>query len=172
MERCRFSILRLAEFYPDAQEEIPINAPSPRGNPIQINVFVDASHANKNSLVAHTQASSYMPIAHPSSGIQNLRKLLRLQPLVPNSWLYALLPNLSKVYVTNYECLVFRWTDPQMFWLIMTPWLRTPPYRHPHYKRNIMQSVIILFVNQLQLRSSGLLIYPPVKTRPTCLLKF
>jgi hypothetical protein len=34
------------EFYPDVQEEIPINAPSPRGNPIQINVFVDASHAN------------------------------------------------------------------------------------------------------------------------------
>jgi hypothetical protein len=43
------------EFYPNAQEEIPTNAPSPRGNPIQINVFVDASHAsNKLTRRSHT----------------------------------------------------------------------------------------------------------------------
>ena len=32
--------------YPDAQEEIPPNAPPPRGRSVQINCFVDASHAD------------------------------------------------------------------------------------------------------------------------------
>jgi hypothetical protein len=33
------------DFYQDAHEDIPENAPSPRGMPIHINVFVDANHA-------------------------------------------------------------------------------------------------------------------------------
>ena len=32
--------------YPDAREEIPPNAPPPRGKSVQINCFVDASHAD------------------------------------------------------------------------------------------------------------------------------
>ena len=35
----------LKEFYPDAEEAIPTNAPGPRGRPVQINCFVDADHA-------------------------------------------------------------------------------------------------------------------------------
>ena len=35
----------MKEMYPDAQEEIPVNAPPPRGKPIQINCFVDSDHA-------------------------------------------------------------------------------------------------------------------------------
>jgi hypothetical protein len=34
------------DFYPDAYEPIPPNAPEPRGKAIQINLFYDASHAN------------------------------------------------------------------------------------------------------------------------------
>ena len=37
-----------AEFYPDAVtngEGIPPNAPAPRGNPVQLTMFCDASHA-------------------------------------------------------------------------------------------------------------------------------
>jgi hypothetical protein len=40
--------LRAAEmkdFYPDAKETLPPNAPSPRGLPVQINTFVDADYA-------------------------------------------------------------------------------------------------------------------------------
>jgi hypothetical protein len=33
------------EFYGDAVEAIPPNAPPPRGNPVQLNIFVDADHA-------------------------------------------------------------------------------------------------------------------------------
>jgi len=33
------------EFYGDVQEAIPPNAPEPRGNSVQMNVFVDANHA-------------------------------------------------------------------------------------------------------------------------------
>jgi hypothetical protein len=33
------------EFYPDAGEVIPGNAPEPRGQPIQLNMFCDAAHA-------------------------------------------------------------------------------------------------------------------------------
>jgi hypothetical protein len=32
--------------YPEAQEEIPVNAPKPLGNAIQLNIFVDAAHAD------------------------------------------------------------------------------------------------------------------------------
>jgi hypothetical protein len=34
-----------ADFYRDATEDIPPNAPPPRGMPVQLNVFVDADHA-------------------------------------------------------------------------------------------------------------------------------
>jgi hypothetical protein len=33
------------DFYGDVKEAIPPNAPEPRGNPVQMNVFVDANHA-------------------------------------------------------------------------------------------------------------------------------
>jgi hypothetical protein len=33
------------DFYKNAKEEIPKNAPSPRGLPVQMNVFLDADHA-------------------------------------------------------------------------------------------------------------------------------
>jgi hypothetical protein len=35
----------MRDLYPDAVEEIPPNAPEPRGQEVQINVFVDADHA-------------------------------------------------------------------------------------------------------------------------------
>ncbi len=33
------------ELYRDASESLPLNAPKPRGNPVQINSFVVADHA-------------------------------------------------------------------------------------------------------------------------------
>ena len=35
----------MKEMYPDAIEDIPPNAPPPRGNPVEINCFVDSDHA-------------------------------------------------------------------------------------------------------------------------------
>ena len=34
------------DFYKDAKEEIPLDAPEPRGNPVSIHCFLDASHAS------------------------------------------------------------------------------------------------------------------------------
>ena len=34
-----------SEFYPEAQEAIPLNMPEPKGNSVNITVFVDADHA-------------------------------------------------------------------------------------------------------------------------------
>ena len=34
-----------SEFYPEAQEAIPLNIPEPKGNSVNITVFVDADHA-------------------------------------------------------------------------------------------------------------------------------
>jgi hypothetical protein len=42
------------DFYPDAIDEVPPNAPEPRGRPVQINAFVDASHA-RSKLTRHSQ---------------------------------------------------------------------------------------------------------------------
>lgn len=36
---------KMADYYKDAHDEIPPNMPEPRGKSVQINVFVDASHA-------------------------------------------------------------------------------------------------------------------------------
>ena len=33
------------DFYPDAQEALPLNAPAPLGNPITISCFVDVDYA-------------------------------------------------------------------------------------------------------------------------------
>ena len=38
-------IANMKAMYPDAVEDLPTNAPEPRGNPIQINCFVDSDHA-------------------------------------------------------------------------------------------------------------------------------
>ncbi len=44
-----------SEFYPDAEEAIPPNAPQPRGNSILISCFVDADHAgNQVTRRSHT----------------------------------------------------------------------------------------------------------------------
>jgi hypothetical protein len=40
LERAKF----MAELYPDAVEDIPQNAPAPRGKPVQISCFVDSDH--------------------------------------------------------------------------------------------------------------------------------
>ena len=36
---------QMKEMYPDASEEVPSNAPPPRGKEVQINCFVDSDHA-------------------------------------------------------------------------------------------------------------------------------
>lgn len=42
------------DFYGEIQEEIPSNAPKPLGNPVQMNVFVDANHA-RNKITRRSQ---------------------------------------------------------------------------------------------------------------------
>jgi len=43
------------DFYPDAAEPIPLNAPEPRGNDVVVSCFVDADHAgNKITRRSHT----------------------------------------------------------------------------------------------------------------------
>lgn len=52
------------DFYPNVEEDIPTNAPEPRGMPVQINVFVDASHArNKVTRRSHTGILIYLNMA-------------------------------------------------------------------------------------------------------------
>jgi hypothetical protein len=51
----KFQSFDWSDFYRDAKEPIPPNAPLPRGNPIQINAFVDADHAgNRITRRSHT----------------------------------------------------------------------------------------------------------------------
>ncbi len=47
------------DFYSEATEEHPPNAPPPRGMPIQINVFVDADHAS-NKITRRSQTGILM----------------------------------------------------------------------------------------------------------------
>jgi len=50
-----------SEFYKDAKEQLPPNAPSPRGHAVQINAFVDADHAgNQMTRRSHTGILIYL----------------------------------------------------------------------------------------------------------------
>ncbi|MFN9979144.1 MAG: Ty1/Copia family ribonuclease HI, partial [bacterium] len=56
-----FPIQDWTDFYQNVEEDIPRNAPEPRGMPIQINAFVDASHArNKVTRRSHTGILIYL----------------------------------------------------------------------------------------------------------------
>jgi hypothetical protein len=56
--------LKRNDFYKDASEAIPPNAPPPRGHPVQINAFVDANHAgNKVTRRSHTGILIYLNCA-------------------------------------------------------------------------------------------------------------
>ena len=57
-------IKAMKPFYPDADEAIPDNAPTPRGKAIQINAFVDADHAgNKVTRRLYTGSIIFMNMA-------------------------------------------------------------------------------------------------------------
>jgi len=56
-----FQLYDWGDFYGDAREDIPTNAPIPRGKPVQINVFVDANHAgNKLNSCSQTGVLLYL----------------------------------------------------------------------------------------------------------------
>ena len=44
-ELVKARIAAMKDMYPDAVEDLPPNAPPPRGNPVEINCFVDSDHA-------------------------------------------------------------------------------------------------------------------------------
>jgi len=65
----------MKEFYPDAEEKLPPNAPAPRGKPMQINCFVDSDHAgNVVTWRSHTgilnSLTWHQYIGSPSNRIQ------------------------------------------------------------------------------------------------------
>jgi len=50
-----FTKMDWKDFYPDAADSIPLNAPEPRGNDVVVSCFVDADHAgNKITRRSHT----------------------------------------------------------------------------------------------------------------------
>jgi hypothetical protein len=55
IDEARFSTYEWQDFYHDAVEAIPLNAPEPRGNPVQMTCFVDSDHAgNRVTHRSHT----------------------------------------------------------------------------------------------------------------------
>jgi hypothetical protein len=56
----QFQVFDWSEFYKDAKESIPTNAPPPRGHLVQVNTFVDADHAgNRITRRSHTGVLIY-----------------------------------------------------------------------------------------------------------------
>ena len=74
----------MRKIYPDAREDIPVNAPEALGKPVQINVYCDANHAG-NKVTRRSHSGIYSILILPQyPSIQKGRILLSLQPLVPN----------------------------------------------------------------------------------------
>ena len=60
-DETQFQKYNWTQFYHDAREPIPFNAPAARGNPVQINVFCDSDHAgNKVTRRSHTGILIYL----------------------------------------------------------------------------------------------------------------
>jgi hypothetical protein len=60
-DQASFQEFDWTEFYHDAKESIPLDAPQPRGHAVQINAFVDADHAgNKITRRSHTGILIYL----------------------------------------------------------------------------------------------------------------
>ena len=76
-----------AEFYPDAEEVIPPDAPEPRGPGVQLNVFCDAAHATdlvtRRSVTGISWSSS---TEHPSDGFRNDKPPSSPRRLDRSSW--------------------------------------------------------------------------------------
>jgi hypothetical protein len=73
-----------SEFYPDAMEAIPSNAPEARGKPVQINMFCDAAHANDMLPVVPQQVLLYSFKGPQSYGIPRGKIQLNLPRSDPN----------------------------------------------------------------------------------------
>ena len=55
IDESKFQEYDWQEFYHDAKEAVPLNAPEPRGNPVQMTCFVDSDHAgNRVTCRSHT----------------------------------------------------------------------------------------------------------------------
>ena len=54
----------MKEYYSDADEKVPSNAPPPLGKPLQINYFADADHAgNVVTRTSHTGILMFLNLA-------------------------------------------------------------------------------------------------------------
>ena len=60
-DESQFQTFDWTDFYKGASESVPPNAPEPWGNPVQMNVFVDANHAgNRVTRRSHTGILLYL----------------------------------------------------------------------------------------------------------------
>jgi hypothetical protein len=60
-DHAAFNVCDWSEFYPDAEEAIPHNAPVARGNGVVTSCFVDADHAGcKATRQSHTGVICYV----------------------------------------------------------------------------------------------------------------
>ncbi len=80
-EKSHFPVADWTEFYRDAKEEVPINAPEALGKEVQIYCFCDADHAGDRLMDVHKQGSSYSLIVHRYNGTLRNKILWRVQPL-------------------------------------------------------------------------------------------
>ena len=98
---------QMKEIYPDAVEDLPSNTPKPRGNPVQINCFVDSDHAGDR--ITHRSQTGILIYCNSAPVIWYSKGSLRvkLQPLNPSLLPWGLVRNLWYLCVINFECLLF-----------------------------------------------------------------
>jgi len=73
----KFKEVDWSEFYPNAEEVIPLNTPTPLGSPVTVTVWVDANHAG-NLANRRSHTGFIMLTNHLLCGIQ--RSSLQLKP--------------------------------------------------------------------------------------------
>jgi hypothetical protein len=114
-------------FYPDAKEDIPTNAPEPRGNPVQMICFVDADHAGdqltrrsrtgvllylnrapimwyskkQNSIETSTFGSEFMALKTAVDIIKGMRYKLRMMGIPLDGPTHVRVDNMSVVKNTT-----------------------------------------------------------------------
>jgi hypothetical protein len=116
-----------SEFYPDAKDVLPPDMPEPRGKPVQITMFVDASHAanvvtrqsrtgvliycnmsliiwhskKQNSIETSTFGSEFMALKTGVELLEGLRYKLRMMGVPLDGHAYVKVDNMSVVRNTS-----------------------------------------------------------------------
>jgi len=144
-EQAGFQEFDWREFYHDAKEAIPPNAPPPRGHSVQINAFVDADHAgNKVTRQSHTGIIIYLNCA-PITWCYKAQSTVESSTFRSEFVAMRILVEMLESLHYKLRMLRIPIDGPSNAFCDNNSVVTILPYQHPHLRKSIMLLHIIEF---------------------------